>query len=772
MALPQGFVLDQEEKPTKGLPAGFELDTAPTAAQTAPQPSSNTGFFTNLGRSAASLADVTVGSVIPTVAQMFAYPLARLNRSPEEAQATTQRLVSSLDKPFGKALGVTETPQYQQEAGRQIVDFIGKNAQKGAEWIASKTGIPAADVESYLSTLSLTAPIVAKPVAKTVSAVVKPIQEQISAGLQLPFEKQIQARKEAASLKDYERGPQIEAAAEAQRLGLVIPPENIQPTMGPKMWSSVAGEAGLQKLAKTNESTIRSVVLNELDLPADRQLNGKAAFNEARAKISQPYNEIRSLPTMSANANILSSLEALRPDASLIATDVSAKRINALVDRAVNKVSQGIDGTEILRDIKKLREEASTIYGNKASKLEARDRADASIGIANTLEAMIESNIANPQLLQQFKEARTKMAKSYAYEKATDFNTGKVDVSKLSRMTAKDNALTGDIASLAKVAGNFPEAFSPSLTTGWINPQLKRTGVAGTAGALAGYALGDGFGGALGAALGATAGEVAQSIAARRLASPSYQAGLSLKDMRIKAPQAAPVTQAPPSTELVPYQSPVEVLMPGEGTYFPNFVRQAQPIYSTSFGQRALPNEVPRQIYEAQQNAELAQRYRSNDPSQSLFYGQRRAYQAPEPVVGQALPVEQSITTAAQKVASGQLFNMTAAEKVAWNKTKVDIQEISPSLKALDSKAIAEKMADRVWVQETINKAKEKIKGYAEIEARAATRDTQRKAAVERAKMEDVVQQLQDTLQARPSSRGYEQGPKTQAFQRGLLSGN
>ena len=144
-------------------------------------------------------------------------------------------------------------------------------------------------------------------------------------------------------------------------------------------------------------------------------------------------------------------------------------------------------------------------------------------------------------------------------------------------------------------------------------------------------------------------------------------------------------------------------------------------------------------------------------------YGQRRAYVAPEPTVGQALPVEASVKTAASKVAAGQLFDMTAAEKVAWNKTKTDLQESLPALKALDSKALATKLADRIWVQETITKAKEKARGFAELEARASNREAQAAARIAREKLEDTVQQLQDTLQARPTSRGG-QGSVTRQF--------
>jgi len=756
MALPEGFILDQgpEETMPVGLPAGFQLDS-----QDPPRPAKEP-FFGSLG-GVASLLDTTVGSVLPGVAQMMAYPLARLNRTAEEAQASARRVVAPLENPFGKMLGVTETPLYQNEASRKLMNYVGQGAQNVIEAVSDTTGIPSPDVESYLGTLTPTIPGAVRQSMR----MARPPIDQVSAGIQLPLEKQLQARREAASLRDYERGPQIEAATDAQRLGIALPPANIQSTLGTKLLSSVAGESGIDKIAQANQPIVRKVVLGELGLPLDRQLNGKAAYSESRALLSKPYQEIKALPVMSADPSITAALEALRPGADLITTDVSAKRINARIDRAIKTTSVGIDGAEVLRNIRSLREESSKIYGNKASPVDAIERAQANIGIANTLETLIENNIVDPKMLERFRDSRSKLAKSFAYENATDFNTGIVDVSKLSRMTAKDSALTGDIASIARVAGNFPEAFSTTVSKGFIKPDLKRTGFAGTLGLLGGYAIGQDLGGgALGAVLGAAGGEVLGSGAARIIASPGYQRGLKISDMRIPATQAATATaQAAPSTALVPYQSPVEVLMPGEGTYFPNYTQPNQPTFSTSFGQRALPNEIPQQVTQAQRNAELAQRLRSNDPTQSSSYGQRRAYQAPEATVGQALPVEASISSAASKVAAGKLFDMTAAEKVAWNKTKVDLQSVSPALRALDAREIATKLADRVWVQGTITKAKEKARGFAEIETRAANRTAQTEARIEREKMEDVIQQLQETLQARPTSRGG-QGPVTQQF--------
>lgn len=121
-------------------PAPVELYQAPAVE---PKPSEIPGprrgdFTTGLGRGFASLADVTVGGVLPAVAQQVIYPFARIGSTPEQAQATTQRIVAPFEKPFGRAFGVIGTPEYEQEAGRQLVDFIGRIFRKALNGFLKK----------------------------------------------------------------------------------------------------------------------------------------------------------------------------------------------------------------------------------------------------------------------------------------------------------------------------------------------------------------------------------------------------------------------------------------------------------------------------------------------------------------------------------------------------------------------------------------------------------------------------------------------------------
>jgi hypothetical protein len=129
-----------------------------------------------------------------------------------------------------------------------------------------------------------------------------------------------------------------------------------------------------------------------------------------------------------------------------------------------------------------------------------------------------------------------------------------------------------------------------------------------------------------------------------------------------------------------------------------------------------------------------------------------------------------SLKSATEKLASNQPFKLDAAEKVAWDKTKVDLAESAPELKGLTDKAIASKMMDREWIADTIQKIKDKALANEQIAARASTAKAIREAAIEREKLNGNLEMLQEQFsKSRPVQKGG-QGPKTRAFQRNMLT--
>jgi len=842
MALPAGFELEQAPAQTFKLPAGFQLETEQPSG--IPGSRQGPGFLTQLGRSAASLADVTVGGVLPAVVQQVGYPLARLGRSPEQAQAATARLVSAVESPVGKAFGVTETPEYKQEAGRQVLDFIGQNFQKGAKWIAEKTGLPQSDVENYLGTATVAAPAAVKPVASTVKKVAAPVIEKAVIGAKLPFEGRAQAKRERQSAEDYARGPQIDALNDARRLELLVNPVDIESSVGTNLLTTAAGEKGAKAITSANKNQVRNIALKELDLPPTAQLNGDTAFNQARKQVAGPYEQVKKLPIQQADDAMVQRLEALRADLDVIGAQDYAPAISKIVDDAVSKTQTGLTGEQLLKNISVLRNRAKRTYNNKAATDDALDIADTNLKIATELESMIDGSISNPKLLDQFRDARQKMARSYAYEGATDFNTGVLDVKKLSRITSKNNNLTGDIAALGRIAGNFPEAFTNKVATPFSKAlAVGRSGAAGTLGGVAGYAFGQDYvSAAAGTVLGALGGKIGESVAARRVASPGYQAGLTLRDARIPVNQLASSMQpqAPAAVtasaaelgqqlnsaqtkiaqlegelrrtgdaaerqfiteqigRLQQYTSQLQQNMQGAASpqnftvvspaapmpvapaptnqllgYSPDAPSAAQAQMNRLRREDVLDYQFRQQ---AEQRAEAAEAATRRPTSGAVEMQINPLTGLPEIATGikGATPATfqdfgASLKSATDKATAGRMFDLTAAEKVAFDKTRVDLAEVVSGMKTLDDKALAAKMQDRAWVADAITKAQQKARAFDDIVARATTERLRQDAMIKREQMMDLLETLEGQFsKARPVKTGG-QGPKTRAFQRNML---
>lgn len=820
--------------------------------------------------SVASLADVTVGGLVPAAIQQVGYPVLRMTMPAQEAQAAVQRVSKPFEQPFGRASGTVGTAEYESSPAKQLVDFIGQNVQKGAKWLSDNTGLPVADVENMIGTLSLGAGAVAKPVLQAGAQGVSALKAPVAAGAEMALKPILEPYRERKSMQGYARGPQIEAATDAQKLGLVIDPREINPSVGTKMVAALAGEKGKQALAAANAPRIREIAVREMGLPPTAQLNGPGAFQEARALVAGPYEQVKRLPVMVGDQALVDRLNSFRVDPAMIGAKNYAPAVDSIVDSAIKRVTSGINGEELLKEVRVLRQRAQKTYKNQSATIEALDVADANLAIANSLESMIENNIFNPRLRAEFRDARSKMAQTYAYEGATDFNTGVVDVGKLARITSKDNALTGDIAALGRVAGNFPNAFGGQVAPREMsNQRLTRSGLAGTVGTLG--AMNAGLDYQAAAALGLGAAGLAEGInalAARKMASPEYQAGLRLYDPRIPAPEALrppPGQTIPTNRSLIPYDYAGQQVLPPE--YKPNFVFVREPIApnvepnipagrtnllpppsaeSTINALRAedvrksqLSRALGKETEARQAAAESAARQPTRgeiildiDPttgrlrestttpvpssipkpsslssavqklSGQMVFGQQKQFQrvqvgvdkqgAPVYEVREVTPTFKTVEEAKQyafPTRESQGFQLTAEERVAWNKAKADLSEVAPGFKALSDKAIAEKMMDREWVQQTITKAREKTESLARQEAllteQLANRNNLKMLAAEidakqrqlektkadRVRMMNLVEQMDDSLRvARPDASSKQQGPKTREFKRNALS--
>lgn len=800
------------------IPEGPDLATierinAPANAMTlfAPTPPSNA--MSRLGQGVVSLADVTLGSVAPSIIGMVGYPVARaVGQTPAQATATTQRMAAPFEKPFGRAFGVTETSGYQQEASRQLMDFIGENIQKGAGWISERTGLPEADVANMIGTMTLTGPSAVKGAARAAAPAVR--QAVSAAGEALapataPVERAFAARRERIaqerSAESYAAAPRIEAAQDANRLGIVLNPGVSNPVLANKLRSVAGGGLALdEKLSRVNETRWGDIAKQELGLAPEESLARSAgaeagaptAFDKARAQVAGPYDQIKALGVLQPDAAVLTKISGIRKP-NLIGDKATERILTELIDDANVKISQGMTGAEALENISKQRQMANGVLSADGPIApEARAAAEARLTIANALEELIDSNVRDPKLLGDFRRARKVMAKSYAWESATDLNTGLVDPTKIARMTAHDNALDGDIAAVGRIAANFPEISKrgPSGAIDIAVRQLSRSRIPGTLGA--GIGAMTGVGSLVGGTAGAAIGEIVSRAYANRLVRPEMQSKVAVPtDYRIPRP-AEPAPPSPATNNLpVLYDWRNAVMGP---EYRPNWV-YGQPDLPVM--QQPTPPQLPAPSAASTMEA-IAQR-RAYDLEVARFKAQQAEQQAIAEAAssrrpaGEGIPLELdpftgklrtasqglkgatpetfsdygvNLQSAAQKIQTGQRATLTAEEKIAWDKRKVDLAEVVPGLKKLSDAALAEKAMDRDWVADAVRKARDKAAAFDQIAQRSRDRQAALNAQAQRERMLDLADQLEEQLRAPRPVRKDTQGRKTMEFKRNQLA--
>jgi hypothetical protein len=643
-----------------------------------------------------------------------------------------------------------------------------------------------------------------------------PAVQQVAPVVKAPIEARQQRIQEKRIAKSYKDAPVIEAVQASQRLGVALNPAESNPTVGNKIKSVLGGNTEIDaRLSKFNVEQITDKVRQDLGVAATEKLDD-AAINRALDQASAPYDPIRAIPVLTASNDVIGSIKALDKPATLGGKS-QASAVSALIGDVVTELQAGRSGAQIIDDIRQLRRSAQTVYKarDKGNNPPVADvlRADAQMGIANALEKMIDENAPNPRALGEFQQARQRMAQIYDHERALDYGTNTIDPKSYAKMlNERKGNMTGVGADIGKVAANFPKVVGEDATAG-LRPRLTRSGLGGTLGFVTGTPFGLGV---PGAALGAATGYIAGAAQTKRMMSPAYQRKYAMpEDYRPVPSGLRPVEPNAPINALAPYQP--EVMGPSGGRAAPalrivSYDQDGNPIFAPNpedltaargqgftvppeptFGnrptvfesQRGLPNEVPRQVYEAQRRAELAQEFRARDERQPARGGQ--AFDL-DPVTGRLVPVDttlrgatpdiqiiestgKNLAGAADLLASGKSpALMTAEQRIAWNKTTVDLAEVAPGMKAMSDKAIAAKMQDRAWVQDTITKAQQKARAFEDIAARATTERARQDALMKREQMVDLLETLEEQFRkARPVSTGG-QGPKTRAFQRNMLT--
>lgn len=325
--------------------AEAQQPTSPEAQQAGQERAKEGSFLRDLALGGASLADMTIGGILPQTGQVV-QSVARPFTTPKRAEELGGMVTSALEKPFGKTLGAfgvgqgTESPAYKQEMFRSAMDaFAQKGVEPTAEAIAQTTGMPIEDVRNMLGTAMIgVAPTVGKYGAKGVN-----LAREVASDVRSQMQQQMAAKQ--AQVQPQPSGLQSAGAAAAV-------PENV-------LRGNI--NAAIAEASPELQAHIASKNPRAVDLPAleTRSLEEKHGINLTRGQrtgdtglYSQEWNKRGETSTLGEHFNeqpkqfknaFENSIRKNAPDIS--ETDPSAigqVQINALAAKDAKRV-QAID---------------------------------------------------------------------------------------------------------------------------------------------------------------------------------------------------------------------------------------------------------------------------------------------------------------------------------------------------------------------------------------------------------------------------------------------
>ena len=261
------------------------------------------GPLTQFGRRAASFYDATIGSVVPGIVEPVTYAGARaIGKTPEQAKEISTAAAAPFESGMGRTFGVTETPEYQSEATRRLVNFVGENFQKGAAWIAEKTGLPATDIENMMGTVAAgggikAAPALQRGIVKGAETVETALGTNVPKAPEAPRIEPTLAGKPKVTYEEFQAQLKAKQPGTAQ----VLPPsQKIQtPTMPAPTQTQPFPEVKYATKGKVNlaEQEQRKQILSRVGLENARESSvlgdGTASANEFQtSRVDNPVGQL------------------------------------------------------------------------------------------------------------------------------------------------------------------------------------------------------------------------------------------------------------------------------------------------------------------------------------------------------------------------------------------------------------------------------------------------------------------------------------------------
>jgi hypothetical protein len=481
----------------------------------------------------------------------------------ENLRAGAGKYFADLGRGIGQKLGMVS---YQDVADSRAQDAplmgttMGKVGNIGAGIVTTlpALAIPGANTVAGAGAIGAVTGAL-QPAASAREAIINPIVGgAVGAGAQYVGQKigqyasgRLAARAADAAEQTSTNAERDAVLQEGRKAGYVVPPTEVNPSATATALESVSGKAATKQAAQAvNQKVTNQLVAKDLGLPPTQPIT-QDALAQVRQEAGKVYQQVKQVGNIATDSQYLNDLTKITNASDEVAKAFPGATTPAAekIDNLVNSLSQDqFSAAQALEYTKRLRQQASANFtlAARSADPEARALAQAQSQGADALEEMIGRHLdkaGNSQLLQDFQEARTTIAKSYQAQAA--LKGGNVNAQRLAQQLQKGKPMSDGFGTIARFADHFPQA--TKLPQGGVGVS-KLAATVGGSGVMAGALTGNVPLAA--ASLAGTAAPYAvrqgllSQVGQAALATPSYAPG-ALGTIALKGLQQAPNVALP-----------------------------------------------------------------------------------------------------------------------------------------------------------------------------------------------------------------------------------
>lgn len=259
---------------------------------------------------------------------------------------------------------------------------------------------------------------------------------------------------------------------EAHQAGYSIPASEIEGHAGTvgRTLESVAGKAQLERdVARDNQRVTNRLAKLALGLHPDHPAITPETLDVLREEAAKPYESLAALGKIRADEPFMSDLaeagsqfsklDRAFPTEPGIAPDqtggVDASKIEALKGRYFQPSFTGREAIDAMRTLRKEASKNLSQYDPQKNALGMVQRQ-----IADAFEARLErqaERAGDAGLVDRLRQARVKIAQTYAIEAALNKATGNVSAPALAKAWKAGAPLSGELQTIARAASAFPK---------------------------------------------------------------------------------------------------------------------------------------------------------------------------------------------------------------------------------------------------------------------------------------------------------------------------